>query len=103
MSEIYEHAVEKRANVFMAVSIASAVLFLLAYFLSFRLCHSLLPITWFLVGLPTLGAMSAIVSLFNPKSSLVTILCKLLLLVANLLFLGLAGIVLTGLGIAKCG
>jgi hypothetical protein len=102
MSEIYERADGKRSSYLAALSIICVVLFFVGYSFALDLCQLGFPITSFIVGIPIVGVLAAIVSLFNPNSSPPVVAGKLLLAAVNLFLLGMAAIALTGLGIANC-
>ena len=103
MSEVYEISDGKRSKYLLCLSIVFTALFFIVFLFGHELCRSGFPLTFFVIGTPILGALAAFVSLFNPKSSISVVMGKLLVIVVNLCFLGMAGVALTGMRIAQCG
>lgn len=101
MREAYELSDGKRSKNLLCVSISFTVLFFVVFSFGRELCRSGFPLTWFVIGTPILGALTAFASLFNPKSSVSIVIGKVLVIVINLCFLGTAGIALLGMGMAK--
>lgn len=103
MTEAYEISDKKRSKFLLVLSCALTVSFFVVFTFGHDLCRTGFPLTWFVIGVPILAALLGIGSLFDPKSSIAAVAGKLLLILINLCFLGIASIALVGMGIAKCG